>query len=86
MTLKIHANIHAVVSRQDLTDDTVTHELEISIMGVSMRVPCPQHLLERIDEYLRGEPQTQQPSQVTARPSVSAVDGYELGFVEGYDD
>lgn len=61
MSLKLPMIIHAVVSRQDLVDDTVTYEVEVSVLNVQMRIPCPPALLDRVDQYIRGDAEPQQP-------------------------
>jgi hypothetical protein len=86
MSIKISATLHAVLSRQDLASDDVTYELEMSLLGVPVRIACPDTLVGRIDELLRGEaPQRTQPQQSSRTKAPEALNGYDVGVLEDYD-
>ena len=74
MTVRIPMVVHAVLSRQDLVDDSVSYEIEVSVLNVQLRVPCPPALIERIDMHIRGDMESvpvaqQQQQQQQQQPS-----------------
>lgn len=99
MTVRIPMVVHAVLSRQDLVDDSVSYELDVSVLNVQLRMPCPPMLIERIDMHIRGDADPApaavaasarraeaQSTQQRARQVMSDLDSYEVGVVDGYDD
>lgn len=91
MSVKLPAIIHAVLSRQDLASDDVSYEIELTLLGVQLRIPCPEQLIGRIDEMLRGEPpqRTQAQQSAAARKPATRgpqeISGYDVGVLEDYD-
>jgi hypothetical protein len=86
--MKVTAAIHAVISRQDLATDAVTYEIEMSILGTSLFVPCPEQLIARLDNLVRGEdppPSPTRPPKHTRQPQQQDLQGYDVGVLEGYD-
>jgi len=90
MPVKVTAQIHAVLSRQDLSSDDVSYEIEIDVLGVPLRVECPAALIERIDQMLSAPQQPlQQPTRKgRSQPNPRAqeeLSGYDVGVLEDYD-
>jgi hypothetical protein len=68
----------------------VSYEIELTLLGVQLRIPCPEQLIGRIDELLRGEP----PQRTQAQPAAARkqatrgpqeISGYDVGVLEDYD-
>jgi len=89
MSVKLPAVVHAVLSRQDLASDEVSYEIELTLLGVQLRIPCPEQLIGRIDELLRGEPPQRTQAQPAARKQATRgpqeISGYDVGVLEDYD-
>lgn len=86
MSIKLTTHVRAVLSRQDLSSDAVTYEIEIDLLGIPLRVDCPPDLIARLDQVMAGpaQPQPQQ-QQRGRRTQHEDRPEYNIGQVEEYD-